>query len=684
MAGVGGGGIVVPNGDEAGRAPEVNMDRPATPRAFTRLAESGPGRRAGGWVRSRWFPLGVLLAVALAVGIWIGDDYGASVDELGNFLVGADAIQAYLSPSQFHDYLEAGAPLGHHGPSYFMTFFVTSKVIASVFTGWHRADGLHLSNFITFLLGLAAFYWLALRLMPARFAVMSSLLLLTQPLLFGHAFVNQKDTPFLAFFTLSLAVGISAAESAAANRSRVPVPGPNEQAVGRSSPHEGHDAQPRLRRALWGALAFVALGLVVDLLYLDWTLDGAEAMLRGVLGTAPGMVSGGAGSGAFDSDPGVELAVNWLTQIYRVGRASFVVLAIGLAVPAASKALPRKSALHANLTRKSVSLAIAAGLLVGYTAALRPIGLFAGVLVVLDWGLRSRGKGWLWLFLYGLAAGWAMLQLWPWLWEAPIPRLLASMNYTADFGLGHTIYRGASVASGDIPWHYFPTLAAIELTLPMLVLFPWGVGAAVIRVRSGRIDLPLLCVLALWLLVPLLALLTGSMGVYNNLRQLHFVLLPGFLLAGLALESLLGLLRHRLLRYAVFAALLAPGIIGIVRLHPYEYAYFNALVGGVEGAQGEYATEYWCTSLREATAYLNAQAAPDSLILVMGAHRAVEPFARQDLRVTRVLERMREADYLVTCKDNLGRDRSGEGWTKVFEVTRGEAVFAEVFERYKQ
>jgi len=31
----------------------------------------------------------------------------------------------------------------------------------------------------------------------------------TQPLLFGHAFINQKDTPFMGFFVLSVVVGLA-------------------------------------------------------------------------------------------------------------------------------------------------------------------------------------------------------------------------------------------------------------------------------------------------------------------------------------------------------------------------------------------------------------------------------------------------------------------------------------------
>ena len=42
----------------------------------------------------------------------------------------------------------------------------------------------------------------------------------------------------------------------------------------------------------------------------------------------------------------------------------------------------------------------------------------------------------------------------------------------------------------------------------------------------------------------------------------------------------------------------------MVQLHPHQVVYFNALVGGLPGAYGNYETDYWGNSYREAVSLL--------------------------------------------------------------------------------
>ena len=51
------------------------------------------------------------------------------------------------------------------------------------------------------------------------------------------------------------------------------------------------------------------------------------------------------------------------------------------------------------------------------------------------------------------------------------------------------------------------------------------------------------------------------------------------------------------------------GVIGVslmvqlwinVRLHPNQYVYYNSFVGGLKGADGQYETDYWANSYKEA------------------------------------------------------------------------------------
>ena len=44
-----------------------------------------------------------------------------------------------------------------------------------------------------------------------------------------------------------------------------------------------------------------------------------------------------------------------------------------------------------------------------------------------------------------------------------------------------------------------------------------------------------------------------------------------------------------------------------IRNHPHEYVYFNPLVGGLDGAFGNYETDYWGNSIRMASEWLAAE-----------------------------------------------------------------------------
>jgi hypothetical protein len=72
--------------------------------------------------------------------------------------------------------------------------------------------------------------------------------------------------------------------------------------------------------------------------------------------------------------------------------------------------------------------------------------------------------------------------------------------------------------------------------------------------------------------------------LYDNFRQIFFILPPIFLMAGVALEAI----KNVKWQAALIVICLLPSAFGIVSLHPYEYMYYNSFVGGVSGADGTF------------------------------------------------------------------------------------------------
>jgi hypothetical protein len=130
-----------------------------------------------------------------------------SIDEPNNQRYAVDTWNAY--PSLFGTRFEPAYRSSYegHGPAFITMAGIFVKIMQRVIPSAFAPDLWHFSYFITFLLCSLCLYWLA-RHWFGRWTAWGILLLFsTQPLLWGHAFINPKDIPFMAFFTFSVAAG---------------------------------------------------------------------------------------------------------------------------------------------------------------------------------------------------------------------------------------------------------------------------------------------------------------------------------------------------------------------------------------------------------------------------------------------------------------------------------------------
>jgi hypothetical protein len=135
------------------------------------------------------------------------------------------------------------------------------------------------------------------------------------------------------------------------------------------------------------------------------------------------------------------------------------------------------------------------------------------------------------------------------------------------------------------------------------------------------------------------------MPLYDNFRQVFFILPPVFLMAGIVFEKI----KQPALQTALIALVVLPGVVGIIRLHPYEYIYYNSLVGGESGAFRRFELDYWGTSYREAADWLNENALPDANVWVEGPAHLLDLYLRPDLNLysSYEAERAEQYDYSV-------------------------------------
>jgi hypothetical protein len=288
-----------------------------------------------------------------------------------------------------------------------------------------------------------------------------------------------------------------------------------------------------------------------------------------------------------------------------------------------------------------------AAIVLGVTTSIRVLGPFAALMVavyaVLQLGRRSLPL----LLAYASLALVTMYATWPYLWPDPLGHFVESIRVMSQYPWrGMVLFNGVLFQSTELPASYLPVLLGIQLTEIAWIVILAGAAIAIWGLARKDDGSQAISMLALvWCILPLLGFALTRAPLYDNFRQVLFILPPLFMLAGLAFEKI----RRLPLQIAIIALAVMPGVIDGLRLHPYEYIYYNRLVGGVQGAFRRFELDYWGTSYREAAAYLDATAPANATVWVEGPTHLLQEYARPDLKIysTYEPERAGHYDYVV-------------------------------------
>ena len=103
-----------------------------------------------------------------------------------------------------------------------------------------------------------------------------------------------------------------------------------------------------------------------------------------------------------------------------------------------------------------------------------------------------------------------------------------------------------------------PNLLGLQYTEPAVILSIVGIViAAILLIQKNRADLSLMFLA--WTALPLGIIIWERTSLYDNFRQILFVMPPFFIMAGLAIEKIINFIRQPIL-IAVFLLLtLLPG-----------------------------------------------------------------------------------------------------------------------------
>jgi hypothetical protein len=253
------------------------------------------------------------------------------------------------------------------------------------------------------------------------------------------------------------------------------------------------------------------------------------------------------------------------------------------------------------LETKSTARIVMHALTTGLLISVRIFGLLMPVLTLLFlWmGPRKRQSDAVThSLMYAVGVALFLFLCWPYLWTHPLGLFTSFFSSTTRMGGG--FYFGHNFSAAGVPWHYLPVWMAITIPVMYSLLFVIGLGMLLLRcIRRPNCllkDQQVMGMALLWFLLPVSALLTGRIGIFDEWRHLLF-LYPAFLLIALeGFRLLCAALKkwHWIICGLLGLQMLMTGI-WMIRNHPFEYAYFSIPTRFIEG---KFDLDYWGLSYR--------------------------------------------------------------------------------------
>lgn len=631
-------------------------------------------------VKSKFGLIFIMIIFSLIVAFFIVDDFGLSWDEYKDISYGEAALKGYQGDD---DFLWRGGNRKVYGPFYWMMVSLITSFIQSLGIEVLFVDVWKYVGFCVFQMALFSFYILCTRFMKKSVALLTTLIFTTQPLLIGHAFMNAKDIPFMSFFMTSFVIGLVGVDAfqkrVEAKEVRSPIERDSIRDIWKTFESNWRGYGSTKRVAILGLIVLLIL-TIFDLFVAHYViLPWMQSIVRGAYdGTAVGSIQWIFEHIAQDAHKTpLDMYLEKLTDAYEWGR-FFVVFGLLLGGPLLWSKIFAKERPKLKVAEwlRGHYVILLAGIMLGLTTSIRVAAPFVGVLVSLYFLVRSRYRAIIPLAIYWGIAIIITYATWPYLWGSPYDHFVESVNTSASFIQRNTLFQGEIIESTSMPWYYLPWLMVVQFTEPMILLGIIGIVIGIIAFQQPQFRRPEFLLLLLWAVLPAALIILLRIPVYDNFRQLFFIIPPFVVFSGIGLSLFLRKSIHRILSLATVLIVLVPGMVSIVTLHPYEYIYYNSFVGGVDGAYEHYELDYWCTSLRETINYVNQIAPPNSAIYIEGPITAAIPFVRYDLKINDKSISRDELDYAIACRYALRRDDYYADFETIFEVRRGEGILS--------
>lgn len=202
--------------------------------------------------------------------------------------------------------------------------------------------------------------------------------------------------------------------------------------------------------------------------------------------------------------------------------------------------------------------------------------------------------------------------LWPFGLQNPISHPIKALQVMSNFQVNiRQLYQGQQMFSNELPATYLPHY--ILITTPLVFLLGFAlcfISFWLVRTQFNTRRVALIVFSALF---PIAYIIYNKANVYHEFRHVQFAYPSLVIMAALGYESCLRYFQRPTARYIVLGVVAISSLLPIQFMwanHPYQYLYYNELVGGLRGAHGNYVTDYWMQSMKEASRWLIQNAPP--------------------------------------------------------------------------
>ncbi|MCB0481418.1 MAG: tetratricopeptide repeat protein [Flavobacteriales bacterium] len=265
--------------------------------------------------------------------------------------------------------------------------------------------------------------------------------------------------------------------------------------------------------------------------------------------------------------------------------------------------------------------------------------------------------------------------LWPFALQDPISNPKQSLDEMVAYGTSiRQLFEGDIVWSDHLPWYYISKY--ILITTPIIVWL--GVLPFVFFFfQKIKKDTPFWKFMVFFFFAfPIGYIIYKSSNVYGGWRHALFTYPPIAICAALGFDAIIRKIRsYQIQKVALLMLVLlaVDPLIHIFKNHPYQYLYFNEVFGGIDKANGNYETDYYYHSTKEAYEWLvdNADftgySSDNKMIVATNGIYSVAYYARNDthrLRAAygRYYERGNEDwDYFICANSYINQAQLKQG-----------------------